>query len=491
MAMATAIDPRCTPEAVQADLQRQPHLLAHLAENALTVAQNLRQNYFHNTARFLADLRRRCREPGNPVVALRRVPDTSWADLAGEVVTFIDGGTGRVRIASQAPILLRVGSYCVRTGDRNLASREQFGYYPVLLGDLEGGSKERRDFPDLVRLTAELLGALAALERTPDLRVLMLHGPLLYLMGAHAGQTLFTEHDIDLLLRHYAAGPAFGQTLKEDFLREARLDIYPAMTERSDEWASRRLFEPLAWIAFLCRRLIKLAKMRNPVPLIAGVVEHSDQREFCERVLLDRIFRSLRNRGREDYFNGIFGRSDLRSPRTLLDRLGYTDVLMLAMLLEPGTYSEPWRMSKMLGLGPGAVGMPDEAGRVTADFGALRALGIGFPAVLGAYVQPAENTLPIRVEVFEELATPEMGEEVRRVYLYSRLVPGQGFPVGLQVADRYARVPGWLTQAYDKLIRHHLGVGLQTGQVRDPEVRRLLVQALYVTQRDWLFHPSQ
>src|SRR4029079_10705269 len=126
----------------------------------------------------------------------------------------------------------------------------------------------------------------------------------------------------------------------DDFLREARLDIYPAMTERSDEWASRRLFEPLAWIAFLGRRLIGLAKKRNPVPLVVGVVEHSDQREFCERVLLDRIFRILRNKGHEDYFTKLFGRSDLRSPRTLLDRLGYTDVLMLAMLLEPGVYSD-------------------------------------------------------------------------------------------------------------------------------------------------------
>lgn len=490
--MTTAtLEPRCTPEAVHADLQRQPQVLAHLAENALTVAVNLRENYFHNTANFLAALRRRCREQNNKVIALHEVPPTTWADLAGEVVTFIDGGTGRVRIASQAPILLRVGSYCVRTGERNLASREHFGYYPVLLGDLEGGSKERRDFPDVVRLTAELLGGLAALERTPDLRVLMLHGPLLYLMGAHAGQTPFTERDVDLLLQHYAAGPAFGKKLKEDFLRQARLDIYPAMTERSDDWVSRRLFEPLAWIAFLCRRLLDTAKKRNPPPLIMGVVEHSDQREFCERVLLERIFRSLRAKGRENYFNEIFGRTDLRSPRTLLDRLGYTDVLMLAMLLEPGVYSEPWRMSKMLGLGPGAVGLPDEPGRVAVDFGALRAPGIGFPMVLGAYLQPGENTLPIRIEVFEELASPGMCEEARRVYLYSRLVPGQGFPVGLHVADRYARVPGWLTQAYDKLIRHHLGVGVQSGLVSDPEVRRLLIQALYVTQRDWLFRPSQ
>ena len=69
------------------------------------------------------------------------VPETDWSRLQGEVVSFIDGGVGQIELSSQVPILLRVGSYCVRTGERRLAEREQFGYYPVILGDLEGGSK--------------------------------------------------------------------------------------------------------------------------------------------------------------------------------------------------------------------------------------------------------------------------------------------------------------------------------------------------------------
>lgn len=56
------------------------------------------------------------------------------ADVQNEVVTFIDGGVGQVQLASRAPILLRVGSYRVRTGERRLSEREQFGYYPVILG---------------------------------------------------------------------------------------------------------------------------------------------------------------------------------------------------------------------------------------------------------------------------------------------------------------------------------------------------------------------
>jgi len=66
-----------------------------------------------------------------------------------------------VQISSQIPILLRVGSYTVKVGERKLAERENFGYYPVILGDLQGGTKDRKDFVDVVRITAELLSLLS------------------------------------------------------------------------------------------------------------------------------------------------------------------------------------------------------------------------------------------------------------------------------------------------------------------------------------------
>jgi hypothetical protein len=194
------INTRLPEEEVSGDLQRQPHLVLKLAENALQVAESLRDNYFKNTTTFIRHLRRNVYSLGNhqyePVIRVIRVDDLNWSDLRGEVVTFIDGGLGNVEFSNQVPILLRVGSYSVRTGEYQLTERERFGYYPVILGDIEGGSKERKDFPDIVRITAELLGGLSVLERTSDLSVLMFHGPSVYMMGAHAGHTPFTERDI-------------------------------------------------------------------------------------------------------------------------------------------------------------------------------------------------------------------------------------------------------------------------------------------------------
>ncbi len=482
---------RLTEEGVQEDLQRQPHLFLRLAENALVVAESLRDNYFKNTARFISALRRAMgTKRDDPVMTVREIENADWESVQGEVVTFIDGGIGRVQLSSQVPILLRVGSYCVRTGERHLAEREQFGYYPVILGDLEGGSKERKDFPDIVRITAELLGGLSALDRTPNLRVLMFHGPLVYLMGGYAGHTPFTEQDIDLFLRQYAADAEMGRRLKEEFLCEARLDIYPQMTDRSEDWHAQRLFEPMAWIAWLYRKLIHNARQRSPIPVIAGVVERGELREFSQEILLERVFRGLKKNNRADYFNEMYGRTDLKSPKALLDRLGYTDTLLLAMLLQPGQVSESWQIAKYEGLRHGDVTLPTEAGAGRVNFAPLKPSKIGFPQVRGCYVCISETTEPVRVEVFDELGEDQIVQAARRAYLYARLLPGYGFPVGLDIVDKFAKVPSWLTNAYGKLIRFHLGVSMQKGEISDAEMRRILVQAIYMTHRDWLFRPE-
>ena len=491
-------DDSLTEQGVITDLQNQPHLMIKLQENALLVAESLRDNYFANTAKFVTILRRAMREADlgkrQQILNAKAINDLDWEKVQGEVVTFIDGGLGQVQMSSPVPILLRVGSYRVRTGERNLAEREQFGYYPVILGDLEGGSKERKDFPDIVRITAELLGGLSALKRTPDLRVLMFHGPLVYMMSAYAGHTPFTEKDIDLFLSQYAQEPEGVQQIKEEFLNEAELEIYPKLApDRCDEWIEKRLFEPLSWIAFLYRQLIKEAKKRKPKTIITGVVERGELREFSETILLDRIFQGLRKNKNTNYFNELYGRKDLKSPKVLLDRLGYTDALLLSMLLEPGQFSEPWEIkNKYAGLTKGKISLPDESYTTDADWSCLKSSNnkIGFPKVQGCYVKVSETTEPFRVEVFADLGKDQIIEAARRAYLYARVLPGYAFPVGLDIADKYAKIPNWLTNSYSKLIKYHLSVSLQNGQITDAQMRRIIVQSIYMTKRDWLFRPN-
>src|SRR5690606_37827411 len=153
--------------------------------------------------------------------------------------------------------------------------------------------------------------------------------------------------DVDRFLESYAADAEQGRALKEGFLREARVEVYPQMVPgRAHELAERRLFEPLAWLAYLYRQLVTEARRRRPVPIIAGGVERGSLSEFSRRVLLDRVFRGLREKGQVGYFNEMFGRTDLPTPDALLSRLGYTDTLLLSMVLQPGEASESWEMNK-------------------------------------------------------------------------------------------------------------------------------------------------
>ena len=174
----------------------------------------------------------------------------------------------------------------------------------------------------------------------------------------------------------------------------------------------------------------------------------------------------------------------------MLDRLGYTDTLLLGMLLNPGQFTESWEIDKYQGLRSGNVSLPGEAGTGTVHFAPLQPGRFGFPRVQGCYLRVSLTTEPIRIEVFRDLGDEQMVQATRRAYLYARLLPGYGFPVGLDIADKYAKVPAWLTDAYSKLIRFQLGVSLQRGEVSDAEMRRILVQAIYMTHRDWLFRPE-
>jgi hypothetical protein len=238
--------------------------------------------------------------------------------------------------------------------------------------------------------------------------------------------------------------------------------------------------------------LIKEAQQRKPKTIIAGVVERGELREFSEKILLERIFLKLREKDNINYFNELYGRKDLKSPKALLDRLGYTDALLLSMLMKPGQFSEPWEIiNKYKGLTKGKISLPGESFSSEADWSCLKPPSkIGFPKVRGCYVKVSETTEPIRVEVFDKLGADQIVEAAQRTYLYARLLPGYGFPVGLDVADKYAKIPNWLTDAYSKLIKYHLGVSLQSGQVSDAQMRRIIVQSIYMTKRDWLFRPN-
>jgi len=70
----------------------------------------------------------------------------------------------------------------------------------------------------------------------------------------------------------------------------------------------------------------------------------------------------------------------------------------------------------------------------------------------------------------------------------SRLLPRYGFPVGLDIADKFAKVPAWMSKGIQNqhaviLLKH----ALKTGNQKTIEYAKKMLVA---RGRDWLFRPK-
>lgn len=125
-------------EATQ-ELAKRPHIFVALAQNALAVAHILRDNYFCNTAALVARLREDLgKDPGSSkrgksLFTIEALDvGKHWDAYRGEKIAFIDGGVGFVESLSRVPMLLRIGTYKVKAGERMLSQREEVKLLPDL-----------------------------------------------------------------------------------------------------------------------------------------------------------------------------------------------------------------------------------------------------------------------------------------------------------------------------------------------------------------------
>ena len=158
-----------------------PDLFVRVAENALTVAEDLRKDYFESTLGIAREMRVALRE-GSDSYTLREVPRSEQQPCA---VAFVDGGLSRIDLGLAVPLIVRAGIFRVKQGEHDLEKRETFDHFPLMLGQLRGGLKANSTYGDVVRLIVELGALVTALEddRFSDIRLLMLHGPLQFVSG--------------------------------------------------------------------------------------------------------------------------------------------------------------------------------------------------------------------------------------------------------------------------------------------------------------------
>jgi hypothetical protein len=193
-----------------------PHLLvpllSHLA--SLSAEDNLK---FPVQLRRLSDQFRSILEMEASPIHIGKIERNhleTWADAQKKQFAFLDGGVAKIAgLPGTEPTALRVGVYCVRAGDINLKTREEWSLLPFVVGDIidkntgvhmdDDDQIDFRRLGEAVRYTLELLTALTFVEARPGVEMLFLHGPL-----------------VNTFVMYDEGEPHFIPFLKEQFLSQ-------------------------------------------------------------------------------------------------------------------------------------------------------------------------------------------------------------------------------------------------------------------------------
>jgi hypothetical protein len=197
-----------------------------------------------------------------------------------------------------------------------------------------------------------------------------------------------------------------------------------------------------------------------PVP-VAGVVERGRGISFAMAAIDSLVG------------DGVLPRSTRSKLLKRLLRYEISDELLFGCILEEGEYLEPLRLVKNV---PRRA--HDRWQPVVAQF----------VAPIATMIKCSATNFPYRVETAVTPDTAELDRLMSLLYHMSLLLPNYSFPVGIDIADKYAKIPDWLSKGLSaRLTANVLRKVLETG---DPKLLMKVRRLLALSPRDFFFRPK-
>lgn len=363
-------------------------------------------------------------------------PDVYWPGIAGKAVSFLDGGVANIDLPSAAPVGIRVGSYTVRPGERDLTKRESFDILLSVVDDLysDDGVLYDSDFLDVAklrdaaRIVSETAAAWQLVKRDDGPEIVLLHGPLIN-PAAPYGLDDF---------------PPFG-------LAACRAMLGDENWEGSVE---ERQFVPLY--------LELLKRIANGGKTAIGVVERSIGKD---PVVTRTVLNSLQDQG-------VLKKDEVRNILDEITLYGMNDASILDVVLQEGEYVRPIPVNRQ---GPESK-WPDTWKQWIREY----------PDALTTYLKPSGLNTPFRVEAFA--SEPDFPGALELIFHTSRLLPSYGFPVGLDIVDKFAKVPEWMSKGIRG--QHQVVLLKKALASGDPRAITFAKRVLAAKGRDWFFRPT-
>ena len=393
---------------------RTPHILQRMLKVAADLSAPAQVNFLR-TIGSLGDQLRTVLLKTNGITHIDRDQRGFWKEISGNRIGFVDGGLANLSMLGSVPIAARVGGYSVVPGRRG-ENRETFDVLKHLIDELyssrEGGVYDDT-FPDVgalrdaARIAIEAAGAVQMLSKHKDLHTLLLHGALVNPVSR------YSDVMRDGRIRHRFP----------DFSAKALSTMLPG-TRRSRKSGGHN---------FISVHLRQLELLRDGRPTVCGVIERESSTTSVCRAVLGSL--------RDDDIRDLLPEPPASWKRNFLEMIDpaadddiegprITDPLLFRCVLEPGEALRPVELDR------NELRRAPNAWRTTIE---------RYPKPWVSYLQVNEWASPIRLELFRR--DVERFDDAARLVLHcALLLPKYAFPVGLDVVDKFARIPDWLSR---------------------------------------------
>lgn len=428
-----------------------PHILVPLFAHVMSLSSQDNIDFPHLLKATAEQIRVLLTDSSAGPVRIRKLERNHrrlWGSVFGDRIAFADGGAARIAgLAGSEPLALRVGIYSVCPGETDLANREEWRLSPYVVGDLIAAcSTGERHTPDPKRLqeasryVLEALTVMRYIERSPDTAFMFLHGPLV---------NQFTQYD--------EGEPNFVPCLSSDFLAENGITedfVTNEITGTPREPSGR-----VMWNQFMAVYGAVMRRIFSSSTPTVGVVERTVG-HWLSSAVLDILVSEHR-----------ITQAHAKRIEAIIDRFQISDDFLFGCVLEEGEYLEP-------------VSIQKNAPRRARE--RWQEVVRQYPTPQATVLKTATSAFPYRVEM-NPAAVAATERTLDVLYHTSRLLPRYAFPVGLDIVDKYAKVPDWLSRGVSaRMAADVLARALRTG---NPNIVAQVRQFLAHTPRDFFYRP--
>jgi hypothetical protein len=302
---------------------------------------------------------------------------------------------------------------------------------------------------DAARISIEAAGAVQMLRDRPGVKWILVHGALVNPVSR------YTDVMRDGKVRHRFP----------DFSEVALAELLPGEPPRTGRDRN-----------FISVYLRQVQLLRDSTSIVCGVVEREATTTSVIRAVLDSL--------EDDVIERFLPVSPAEWKRWFRDQVDpaddpdsegqrITDSLLFRCLLEEGEALIPVKV--------------DRNDKRRAPPAWRDDYIVHYPPPYVSYVHVSEWSAPIRLEMFKDDLTsfPDAAKLVTHCAL---LLPRYAFPVGLDIVDRFAKVPNWMTRPINTYTTvQALKRALDAGDVRTFDALRRM---LCGSGREWLLRPG-